>query len=130
MAGADVQAVQSYLKAAQVQTSVAVEACTTLDDATRARWYDLAGRIVSYVSDDSATLVAGNLLKIELGGLLITLQAKGCGNVAKSVRDAPPEAAAPPPHGTPNPLLAWGDSLASALPLILIVVLATQLKGK
>ena len=112
-----------------MQASAAVEACATLDDATRSQWYDLAHRIVAYVSNDGATLAAGQLLKIELGGMLVHLQAKGCGNVAKDLRDAPPETQAPPPRGTPNPLFGALGTLSELLPWALAALVIFELRG-
>ena len=113
----DAAAIQQYLKTAGTQVAAAVQACTTLDDATRARTYDLAGRVMAYVSSDSPDLGTGRALRTEFNAMVAELTAKGCGDLASLIAKAPPQTVAPPPQGTPNPLLhafslqALGDDL-------------------
>lgn len=101
----DAAAIQQYLKTAGTQVSAAVQACTTLDDATRARTYDLAGRVMAYVSADAPDLGTGRALRTEFNAMVAELSAKGCGDLASLIAKAPPQTVAPPPQGTPNPLL-------------------------
>jgi hypothetical protein len=121
---------RAYLTSAQVQTSAAVAACGALDDATRGRWYDLAGRIVTFVStppiaDDPAKtksdfqlLAEGKALKAELATMLSDLAKAGCGDVAKAVDTAPTPVQAPPPQGTPNPVFHLLDTVPGPLLLL------------
>lgn len=102
----DVQAIQTYLKNASTQVSAAVASCTTLDQASKDGWYALAARILPYVSQTPAPLAMGRALRTDLNEAVQSLAAKGCGNLPQLIHDAPPPVPAPPPKGTPNPLLS------------------------
>jgi hypothetical protein len=103
----DAKAIQDYLREAGVQAYAAMEACTTLDDETRARALDLAGRVAQYVNDGSPELWQGKALRNEFNAMIEELAQKGCGDVAKAIHDTRgTQKAAPPPTGTPNPLLS------------------------
>ncbi len=126
----DVAAIQTFLKNNSTQTAAAVDHCTTLDPETRAAWADLAKRCLAYVSADAVPLETGRALRDELNAFMVTLKAKGCGDVPALAASAPPPVMAPPPVGTPNPLLAMFEHPMTGVLLMLLVVLAFNKGGR
>jgi hypothetical protein len=119
----DVAAIQQYLKTAGLQVSNAVESCrASLDASTQARVDDLASRILAYVSASSPDLATGRALRGEFNAMVVELSQKGCGDIAKLIAEAPPQVLAPPPKGTPNPLLSFAnlDTLEAVAVLALL----------
>jgi hypothetical protein len=126
----DVAAIQAYLKNAGAQAYAAVENCSPpLDAATRARVDDLAKRIYAFVSAEWAQLLqmfadplaTARKLRDEFNAMIVELQVKGCGDIAKAIHDAPPPVQAPPPEGTPNPLLRFLNPQALELEALFVL---------
>jgi len=133
----DIDAIAAFLKKGSTQTSAEVDACTTLDEETKSAWYDLAKRILAFVSSDHAhdapasTLLAAKSLRAEFGAMLASLASKGC--AVPALGDIPADAPAPPPKGTPNPLLdsPFAHMLENPTTLIVVaLVVWAFLKGR
>lgn len=123
----DVAAIQAYLKPTATQVSAAVASTPGLDPAVKAAWYPLSARILAYVSASSPPLQTGRALRTELAAYVVKLSTAGVPGLPDLIANAPPQAPAPPPEGTPNPVFGALDSLKRLVPLALVAVVLFEL---
>jgi hypothetical protein len=126
----DVSAIQAYLKPTATQVSAAV-ASATLAPALKNEWYALSARILAFVSQappfGARDLATGRGLRTELAAYIVKLTTAGVPDLPDLIAKAPPQAPAPPPVGTPNPLFGELDNLRKLVPLALLAVVLFEL---
>lgn len=128
----DVEAIQRFLSPASSQVASVVATCVLLDQATKDAWYALAKRLLAFnsrPSTDAGMLTEGRTLRGELTAFMALLKTKGCGDVAKLVKDAPPPSKAPdPPHGSfVDALFSGSNPTTSVIILVLGVFLVASM---
>jgi hypothetical protein len=124
----DVAAIQSYLKNAQPQAAAFVASSTTTDTATKVAWYNLATRVLHFVSGDYlvTSLADARALRDEFNAMVERLSP----DLAARIAQAPPPVVAPPSGGTPNPLFGWLSTAKDLAPLLLVGLIVFELEGK